>query len=46
MGKREPDMYLVTLPLSQVGIVMHDLAWISLGAELALRGPMVRAPSA
>lgn len=33
-------------PLSQVGIVMHGLGWIVLGAELALRRSVVHAPSA
>ncbi len=33
-------------PLSQIGIVMHGAGWVVLGAELALRGRALRAPSA
>jgi hypothetical protein len=36
----------IFVPLSQVGIVMHGAGWILLGAELALRGSVARAPSA
>lgn len=36
----------IFVPLSQVGIVMHGVGWILLGAELALRAPALRAPTA
>jgi hypothetical protein len=46
MGLVVPGHESIFGPLSQIGIVMHGVGWILLGAELALRGTVARAPSA